>query len=388
MERDNDNRRLRGTGIMKRLSMREFGKLVRQVMETLPKEFEPYLHNVVVDVADERTRSCCGKRASLRTRSPDGETPLGLFEPLNLPSMSWRRRRRSARPATPPVDLQTPHEEEYPDLKRLRTEIRKTVIHELAYHFGWTDRDLENSTTIPTVRRRYDQRATNIIARLHRHPSRASMPRPPRLLLSFCSHLAAAENWPGGAGLDGMGHSTDKNRCSPGATENVRWKSLPDTGNATPVVWGNRIFITQATGQHHARVICPNRENGKLIWKKYVDFAGQEPTHDTNPTVRPARDRRRASSLVSGRPASIAGPSMARTAERLGNSFTSGARRPVIHGDRVTSGAARASASSRCVEQKDRRRSVAQDIPGGKSGLKGKEKGGTEDWIGLRGARR
>ena len=30
-----------------------------------------------------------------------------------------------------------------PDPKRLRTEIKKTVVHELAHHFGWTDRDLE-----------------------------------------------------------------------------------------------------------------------------------------------------------------------------------------------------------------------------------------------------
>jgi predicted Zn-dependent protease with MMP-like domain len=36
-----------------------------------------------------------------------------------------------------------PHIDEFPDPKRLRTEIRKTVIHELAHHFGWTDRDLE-----------------------------------------------------------------------------------------------------------------------------------------------------------------------------------------------------------------------------------------------------
>ena len=39
--------------------------------------------------------------------------------------------------------FRNPHEEEFPDPKRLRTEIRKIVIHELAHHFGWTDRDLE-----------------------------------------------------------------------------------------------------------------------------------------------------------------------------------------------------------------------------------------------------
>ena len=33
--------------------------------------------------------------------------------------------------------------------ERLRTEIRKTVIHELAHHFGLTDRDLERFDANP-----------------------------------------------------------------------------------------------------------------------------------------------------------------------------------------------------------------------------------------------
>jgi predicted Zn-dependent protease with MMP-like domain len=36
-----------------------------------------------------------------------------------------------------------PLEDDFPDPQQLRIEIRKTVIHELAHHFGWTDKDLE-----------------------------------------------------------------------------------------------------------------------------------------------------------------------------------------------------------------------------------------------------
>ena len=36
-----------------------------------------------------------------------------------------------------------PLEEDFPDPRDLRIEIRKTVIHEIAHHFGWSDRDLE-----------------------------------------------------------------------------------------------------------------------------------------------------------------------------------------------------------------------------------------------------
>ena len=36
-----------------------------------------------------------------------------------------------------------PLEEDFPDPKTLRMEIRRTVIHELAHHFGWSERDLD-----------------------------------------------------------------------------------------------------------------------------------------------------------------------------------------------------------------------------------------------------
>jgi predicted Zn-dependent protease with MMP-like domain len=41
------------------------------------------------------------------------------------------------------VIYKRPLEEEFADPMQLQIEIRKTVVHELAHHFGWTDRDLE-----------------------------------------------------------------------------------------------------------------------------------------------------------------------------------------------------------------------------------------------------
>src|SRR5262249_56401675 len=67
-------------------------------------------------------------------------------------------------------------------------------------------------------------------------------------LAGFAS-LAFADNWPGWRGPDGQGHSAERDlplKWSP--KENVRWKApLPDAGNSTPVVWGDRVFVTQAT---------------------------------------------------------------------------------------------------------------------------------------------
>lgn len=123
---------------MARLSMKEFKQIVRQVMETLPAEFEPYLHNVVVDVADEPADELLRQAGFTEEEIAEGESLLGLFEPMDfgssldvddVPHRLWI--------------FKNPHEEEFPDPTRLRTEIRKTVVHELAHHFGWTDRDLE-----------------------------------------------------------------------------------------------------------------------------------------------------------------------------------------------------------------------------------------------------
>src|SRR5262245_23290081 len=56
----------------------------------------------------------------------------------------------------------------------------------------------------------------------------------------------SAEDWPGWRGPNGSGITTEKNlpvRWS--AKENVRWKvPLHGAGVSTPVVWGERIYLT------------------------------------------------------------------------------------------------------------------------------------------------
>jgi len=113
-------------------------------METLPDEFQPFLDNVVVEVAEWPDDDLLRRAGFTEEEIEEGDSLLGFFDPLELPT-AW---------SGDAVDTHSmlhrlwifkgPHEEDYPDPKRLRTEIRKTVIHELAHHFGWTDRDLEH----------------------------------------------------------------------------------------------------------------------------------------------------------------------------------------------------------------------------------------------------
>jgi outer membrane protein assembly factor BamB len=67
--------------------------------------------------------------------------------------------------------------------------------------------------------------------------------------------------------------------------KNIRWKSpLPDKGNSSPIVAGDCVFVTCATDAGaHRGLYCFDRKDGRLAWSRIVDYAGDEPTHQTNP---------------------------------------------------------------------------------------------------------
>ncbi|MEY2408628.1 MAG: hypothetical protein QOF48_1298 [Verrucomicrobiota bacterium] len=107
----------------------------------------------------------------------------------------------------------------------------------------------------------------------------------PFVLLTGGASVSAA-NWPSWRGPDGQGISTEKDlpfRWS--ATENVRWKiALPDRGNSTPVVWGDKVLFTQAIDEKHERsLLCVARSDGRLLWQKSVIYTAKEGTHESNP---------------------------------------------------------------------------------------------------------
>jgi predicted Zn-dependent protease with MMP-like domain len=125
---------------MKRMSLSKFGRIVAEVMQTLPPQIVEHLDNVVVDVAEEPSERTLREMDFTDEEIAAGESLYGLFVPMPLGQPDG-------------VDfLDQPHriliykrplEEDFPDPRQLRTEIRKTVVHELAHHFGWEDRDLE-----------------------------------------------------------------------------------------------------------------------------------------------------------------------------------------------------------------------------------------------------
>jgi predicted Zn-dependent protease with MMP-like domain len=130
-------------GDMKRMSLAAFERLVAMVMETLPPDFKPFLDNVAVEVALAPDIDTLRQAGMTDEEIEQGDSLFGLFEPFPIAS-AWSG--DTVDIADLPHRLiiyKQPHEEEFRDPKRLRIEVRKTVIHELAHHFGLSDRDLE-----------------------------------------------------------------------------------------------------------------------------------------------------------------------------------------------------------------------------------------------------
>jgi len=118
------------------------------------------------------------------------------------------------------------------------------------------------------------------------------------LVLISLSGAVTAANWPQWRGPDGSGISNEKNLPAVWTpTTNIKWKAaIPGRGHSSPIVWGNRVFVTTAVEgevvpgakavthlndgkeflhpdsigadrKHQFKVIALNRESGKILWE-------------------------------------------------------------------------------------------------------------------------
>src|SRR5262249_21645836 len=95
-------------------------------------------------------------------------------------------------------------------------------------------------------------------------------------LILCCTALARADNWPAWRGPTGQGYCAEIDLpLKWSAKENVKWKiPLPSGGNSTPIIWGDKIFLTQANKGGSTRgLMCLDRAEGKLLWKKDVEYS-------------------------------------------------------------------------------------------------------------------
>ena len=109
-------------------------------------------------------------------------------------------------------------------------------------------------------------------------------------LLLLSTSLLWAEDWPRFRGPQGNGVSQDKKvPLSWSDKDNIKWKiALPGPGSSSPIVSGDRVFVTCYSGYGTNRsdvenisalkrhLLCIERGTGKVIWEKQVKAAQPE----------------------------------------------------------------------------------------------------------------
>lgn len=119
---------------------------------------------------------------------------------------------------------------------------------------------------------------------------------PAWFMLFFAFALPAqADNWPEWRGVDGDGFSDELTvPVKWGGQQNVLWKvDLPAPGNSSPIVFGDRVFLTSANDDGTERSLMAfDRKSGELHWKRSKEYLQSDPTHATNPwcAASPATD--------------------------------------------------------------------------------------------------
>jgi outer membrane protein assembly factor BamB len=154
---------------------------------------------------------------------------------------------------------------------------------------------------------------------------------PLTLIVPFFSLASSASDWPQFRGPDSTGISSDKKLPTEwGADKNIAWsRSIPGTGWSSPIVWGDKVFVTSAETDNQKKpsaggfgggggkgkgdgggggkgkgdggggggfgkagppnavyrwqILCLNRDTGEVLWKKLaVEKKPSIPTQSAN----------------------------------------------------------------------------------------------------------
>jgi predicted Zn-dependent protease with MMP-like domain len=113
-----------------RLLPGEFEKLVAEGLKLVPDEFRPFLDNVHVVVEEEPGADLLEKMGV-----PPDETLFGLYTGMPLTQRSIEY---SGFPDRISI-FRRPFLDEFDNPDEIRHEVARTVLHEIAHHFGISD---------------------------------------------------------------------------------------------------------------------------------------------------------------------------------------------------------------------------------------------------------
>lgn len=125
------------------------------------------------------------------------------------------------------------------------------------------------------------------------------------LALCLSSTAVLAEDWRQFRGNDGTSVSKESGLAVKwSATENIAWKTaLPGRGLSSPIIVGDRAFVTCSSGFRHDRlhVLCMNVGDGTIRWERQFTATGRTMTFPKicNAAPSPASDGKRVFALFS-----------------------------------------------------------------------------------------
>ena len=95
---------------------------------------------------------------------------------------------------------------------------------------------------------------------------------------------AASAYWPRWRGPSAQGLATGAGYTDTWSdTQNVLWRAtVPGRGHSSPIIWGDRIFLTTAYDNGSAALLAFRRSDGKLLWEAVCPDRTGEHVHQKN----------------------------------------------------------------------------------------------------------
>jgi predicted Zn-dependent protease with MMP-like domain len=118
-------------------NLRQFQSLVARVIDSLPEEFLERMENLVIDVEEEPSAALVRSLDQREALEAGDEELFGLFE-----GVSALEEGAPDRPMNRILIFRGPHIRNCRTRSELLKQVRATVLHELAHHFGYDEEDL------------------------------------------------------------------------------------------------------------------------------------------------------------------------------------------------------------------------------------------------------
>lgn len=105
----------------------------------------------------------------------------------------------------------------------------------------------------------------------------------PAIFILAAAAAGGESNWPRWRGPQQDGHTAEQLPVKWSAAD-IAWSvPLPGIGQSSPIIWGERIFLTLALDQGKERIVfCVDRKSGRILWQQSAWKGTPEPVHNMN----------------------------------------------------------------------------------------------------------